>query len=185
MINKKIFLSLLVATISVLAVSTIVIAATNMNPDVAPNPTVGTMKTLNDIYHRITEGTAAPAHTLSPEQGPTTGTMHTMEEIYDAITTPLVWSAGIGSMNWDAAKAYCENPANGYTRLPTIGELLSALSGQFLVGTGSGFASDLPYWSSSLGLYDDAYAAIYNGGTGVIGHNIFNWTEENFFRCVR
>ncbi|MCX6717731.1 MAG: hypothetical protein NTU76_03600, partial [Candidatus Taylorbacteria bacterium] len=49
-------------------------------------------------------------------------------------TPALEWSSDRGVMTWDAAVAYCANPVNDYTRLPKLGELLNALSQQFIEG---------------------------------------------------
>ena len=70
-----------------LTISTIVIAAVTLTPPGAPNPAVGTMKTLEDIYQRVIVGTSAVDHNLNPALGPTTGTMHTLTDIYNAIPT--------------------------------------------------------------------------------------------------
>ena len=84
---KKLLFSTLIAIASVLTVSTIVIAAVSLVTPGAPNPAVGTMKTLEDIYQRVIAGTSATDHTLNPALGPTTGTMHTLTDIYNAIPT--------------------------------------------------------------------------------------------------
>lgn len=81
---RKIFLSSLLVCISVLAVVAVVKAASDLIPPGAPNPAVGTMKTLEDIYQRLVAGTVAGSHTLSPSAGPA-GTMHTLTDIYSAI----------------------------------------------------------------------------------------------------
>ncbi len=43
-----------------------------------------TMKTLADIYNKITQGVTAGTHSLYPTTAPES-TMHTLQEIYDAI----------------------------------------------------------------------------------------------------
>lgn len=98
--TKKILFSSLIAIAFVLAVSTIVIAAVTMTPDAAPNPAVGTMKTLEDIYQRIVAGTEAVAHTLNPASGPA-GTMHTLLDIYNAIPTndKVLYGTNAGTAN--------------------------------------------------------------------------------------
>ncbi|MDD4804994.1 MAG: hypothetical protein PHN69_07705, partial [Candidatus Pacebacteria bacterium] len=98
----------------------------------------------------------------------------------------LEWSAGLGSMTWDNAVAYCANPANGYTRLPKIGELLNALTQQF-VGGGTegpgGFAGVVTYWSGTE--FGSGFVWYGVGGNGSInGSNAFK-SNEYSVRCVR
>jgi hypothetical protein len=237
-INKVLSTSL-IAIVSVLAISTIVIAATDLIAPSAPNPSVGTMKTLEDIYQRIIAGTEAIGHTLNPSAGPA-GTMHTLTDIYNAVptndkvlygtnggtannpagategrtlatadkiisdsfafstdgtiingtgstgATELEWSADLGAMTWTAAVAYCANPANGYTRLPKLGELFNALSQQFFEGGTEGpggFVEYTGYWSGSE--YDSDY--VYFGGYSGGGWNFYYdlKSNESSVRCVR
>jgi len=86
---------------------------------------------------------------------------------------PLTWSADLGSMTWDAAKATCAalTPAS---RLPTVGELMAGFNG-------GGFQQMTYYWSSSE--YDSTNAWI---ATSEI--ELFTWPADKTLpltvRCV-
>ena len=238
---KNIFSISLTVLLATLIVGAVVLATGGaLTPGAAP--TTGTMKTLQDIYTRLTVGTEASEHTLSPAGAPGV-TMATLEEIYSAIPTndkvlkgtnagtandtttfasghviapaaqiidgysafgadglvidgtgsagapALEWSADLGSMTWDAAVAYCANPANGYTRLPTMKELIGALVGQYidLPTTDSGFSGVTYYWSgieyaSNPG---SAWYADYDSMDGFVYNGLESKRFENSVRCVR
>lgn len=78
-------LSIILKSIGAVSISSVLVAgivwAGSLNPSSAP---VVTMKTLQNIYLRLTAGTAASDHTLSPLLDPA-GTMYTLDEIYTAI----------------------------------------------------------------------------------------------------
>jgi len=114
-INKKsLILSLITVLLSVLIVVAVVNAASDLIPPGSPNPAVGTMKTLEDIYQRLVAGTAAGSHTLSPSAGPA-GTMHTLTDIYGVIpTNDQVCSgtnAGIATCGGTPALVWQDDPA--------------------------------------------------------------------------
>ena len=66
------------------------VAALAGDPDNPPGlPASTSSYTLDDIYHGLTDGTAATPSTFTePSSGPDTGTMHTLDEIYAAIGPP-------------------------------------------------------------------------------------------------
>ncbi|MDD4805092.1 MAG: DUF1566 domain-containing protein, partial [Candidatus Pacebacteria bacterium] len=120
------------------------------------------------------------------EDGYAYGPNGSLEGSAPAGAAPLEWSAGLGSMTWDNAVAYCANPANGYTRLPKIGELLNALSQQFAeVGTEGpgGFAEDASYWSDTE--YVSGSAWYGNFAYGNFNSSNDNKSSELSVRCVR
>ena len=65
--------------------SAVVVLAGNLEPSEGPTGSGSQMYTLDQIYNRINNGTAATKNTTfaEPSNGPTTGTMHTLDEIYD------------------------------------------------------------------------------------------------------
>ncbi|MEI8124037.1 MAG: hypothetical protein WCG60_02610, partial [bacterium] len=171
-----------------------------------------TMYTLSDIYNKLNLNTYTPsAHTVSTTSLPTSGTFNTLTEIWNSIPTisastiatgttimgiagtngspALEWSGTIGAMTWDDAKAYCELPANGYTRLPTMKELIGALAGQYtdLPTTDSGFSADTNYWSGieTAGNPYSAWIANYYSMDGYVNDGNDGKSYEESFRCVR
>ncbi len=130
-INKKsLFLSSIIVLMSLLVAFVIVKAATTLNPPGAPNPSLGTMYTLEDVYQKLLVGTSAGTHTLAPASSPA-GTMHTLTDIYNEIPAnsqvcsgtnggtatcggapALVWQTDPGlSLCWDAQDDTTDNGA--------------------------------------------------------------------------
>jgi hypothetical protein len=105
-------------------------------------------------------------------------------------TQPLEWSNTAGPMNWTKADAYCKNPANGYTRLPKLEELLKAFSEQLLEGgmkgTGRFVGEDTEihsYWS--LMELDENSAFNVGIDFGEVGYRNDYKKLEYLVRCVR
>jgi hypothetical protein len=99
---------------------------------------------------------------------------------------PLEWSSKFGPMNWTKAKAFCEDPVNGYTRLPTDKELLHGLKGQFVEvpATASGFLVFTTYWATEYPYSsDNAYCGSYAYGEASIAQDHKYNTKS--VRCVR
>jgi hypothetical protein len=105
----------------------------------------------------------------------------------------LDWSPALQEMSWTKAKAFCENPINGYTRLPTVAELNDAITDQFLpdrISVGpKGFIQSEAYWAWS-------YLPSDNGdGCEFVGYNDYGYvvtssefcgdSVSNPVRCVR
>jgi len=92
--------SIIAVSISVFIVLALTKAAENLLPPAAPNPAVGTMKTLEDIYQKLVSGTEADAHTLNPDASPA-GTMYTLEDIYSKIPTndKILYGTNAGTAN--------------------------------------------------------------------------------------
>lgn len=170
-------------------------------------PPTPSLKTLNDIYVRLTTNEAAGAHTLTPSVAAslTGSAMPDLDEIYNAIPTidptkvlqgttylgiagtaaaPLVWGDDdSNTYTWDQAVAHCAAKTDGgYTwRLPTISELLKGISDQFILGSGSGFGNDTYYWSGTEG--NSGYAW-YTGFIGTISIDVDIKTDQVPVRCV-
>jgi hypothetical protein len=80
--KKIIFISTFILLLSLTTVLTIY--AGSLEPTSPPDSTFS--YTLEDIYNRLNDGTAAtPGAFREPESGPGTGTMHTLDEIYELI----------------------------------------------------------------------------------------------------
>ena len=112
----------------------------------------------------------------------------------------LQWSPSFGLKNWYAAKAFCEDPINGYTRLPTIDELGVALTNQFinLGNNPGGFLEynnsllETQYHSGTEASSDSVYSGNYGYYEGYYGHsatvvttNIDSKSSWYNTRCVR
>ena len=71
--------------------SAAVVLAGSLEPSGGPTEAGSQMYTLDQIYHRINNGTAATKMTTftEPSSGPTAGTMHTLDEIYDLVGCAL------------------------------------------------------------------------------------------------
>ena len=169
------------------------------------SPTTGTFNTLSEIYTALNDldytasdiatGTSImgivgnitiPAEAdvrLSTTYGPN----NTLTGEMSAGAAPLEWSGIVGTMTWDAAVAYCANPANGYTRLPTMKELLGGLAGQFidLPTTNSGFAEGTSYWSDTEIAGNPVYAWYGYIEFGYVYNLYDNKSHEHSVRCVR
>lgn len=78
---------ILVAVVLVSLLAVAVVYAGSLEPTGAPTASSGQMYTLEQIYGRISDGTAATKMTTftEPTSGPTAGTMHTLDEIYDLV----------------------------------------------------------------------------------------------------
>jgi hypothetical protein len=63
------------------------LSAGSVNSPAGPTEPGGQMYTLEQIYQRINDGTAATKQTTfqEPSSGPGTGTMHTLDQIYDLV----------------------------------------------------------------------------------------------------
>lgn len=207
-INIKDFILPLISFIGILLSLMVVVflvnAAVDLDAPSAPSLETGTMKTLENIYQRIVAGTSAGLHNIYPSASPA-GTMHTLDDIYNAIPNnnkvcsgtnsgtaicdPIEWSPLIGEYQLSDAKAYCENPDNNYTRLPTFDELTKALVQQYFEnGTGpAGFLPDIYYWSNT-----ESNASGNLTATIAIPDNTYLVTSVdydqpeslNYFRCV-
>lgn len=70
-----------------LLLSAVVVLAGVLEPSVGPTAEGSQMYTLDQIYDRINNGTAANKMTefTEPSNGPTAGTMHTLDEIYNLV----------------------------------------------------------------------------------------------------
>ena len=97
---KSLINSIIAVSISVFIVFALTKAAENLLPPAAPNPAVGTMKTLEDIYQKLVFGTEAGTHTLNPDASPA-GTMHTLDDIYSKIPTndKVLYGTNAGTAN--------------------------------------------------------------------------------------
>lgn len=140
----------------------------------------GTMYTLSDIWTSLnnlnlpTQDKVQSGYQYGPNNS-ITGTL-------SSGTSVLEWSTSQGSMTWDAAVAYCASIGG---ELPTIEELLAALTAQFtdLSPFMSGFAEYTYYWSSTENGSDYAYVGdgeggyVYNGNGGK--------SDGASVRCVR
>jgi|GEM_PF-2461703 len=143
---KKDTILKLIATVlvsSALAVG-FVLAGT-LNPTGAP---AASLKTLEDIYLRLTDGTAAPAHNLYPAQA-AAGTMYTLDQIYSAVPAG---SAILNSVNPTFGTA---NTPPGSGVAATNGEVLSdyyAFKADGTTLTGSATAASAPLtWHADTG----------------------------------
>jgi len=103
-------------------------------------------------------------------------------------TSVLEWSADSGSGDWDTAGTYCDDlTEGGYEdwRLPTMSELLSSLSDQFIISppTQTGFQDGTLYWSSSE--HDSAIAWLAYNDFGIVSssYDLKNYQGYSF-RCV-
>ena len=193
----------------------IILGGTILAGSLIPTGPVGTptMYTLSDIYNKLNLNTYTPsAHTVSTTSLPTSGTFNTLTEIWNSIPTisastiatgttimgiagtngspALEWSSDQEAMTWDAAVAYCANPANGYTRLPTMKELIGALAGQYTdlsTTTDSGFSFDTNYWSGIeyASNPDFAWYAYCYSMDGYVNNLDDTKGTEYSFRCVR
>jgi hypothetical protein len=169
-----------------------------------------TMVTLEDLYQKTQDFTySTSSHNISTESTPS-ATMHTLSDIWTGLTNfilppvdkvedgyaygpngslegtlsagapVLEWSADLGAMTWASSTEACTTWGG---RLPTISELLAALSDQFLLGSGSGFAEFTLYWSST----ENGSGVAYNGNC-VFG-NVYlssgNKNNVDSVRCVR
>ena len=97
----------------------------------------------------------------------------------------LQWSGDLNvNMDWYSAKAFCENTQNDYSRLPTLEELNTALSNQFISGGSNpgGFSNQF-YWSDTYNT-DEAFFAVYDT---IIRNSSAGKFITSFlkFRCVR
>ena len=77
----------LIAVVLVSLIAVAVVYAGSLEPTGAPTSSSGQMYTLDQIYGRISDGTAATKMTTftEPSSGPTAGTMHTLDELYDLV----------------------------------------------------------------------------------------------------
>jgi len=170
-------------------------------------PPTPSLKTLNDIYVRLTTNEAAGTHTLTPSVAAslTENAMPDLVEIYNAIPTidptkvlqgttylgvagtaaaPIVWGDDDNNTyTWDQAVAYCAAKTDGgYTwRLPTISELLKGISDQFILSSGSGFRVYAFYWSSNE---FDASSAWYAYWDDDVYGDFVDKPMQNPVRCV-
>jgi hypothetical protein len=73
--------------VGVLVSSAVVVLAGNLDPPSGPTDAASQMVTLDQIYDRLDDGTAATKMTSfsEPANGPGTETMHSLDEIYDLI----------------------------------------------------------------------------------------------------
>lgn len=195
----------IITTILILGGVAIAGSLTPTGSDISP-----TMVTLEDLYQKTQDFTySTSSHNISTESTPS-ATMHTLSDIWTGLTNfilppvdkvedgyaygpnaslegelsasaaVLEWSADRGSMNWDAAVANCTTWGG---RLPKIGELLNALSQQFIEGgTEDGFVGSGIYWSGTEYDIDNAYFGVYVGGIYI---NYGSKSFETSVRCVR
>lgn len=140
----------------------------------------GTMHTLSDIWTGLTDFILPPESKV--EDGYAYGPNGSLEGSAPAGTPTLEWSADQGSMTWDAAETYCQGIGGG---LPTIDELIAALTAQFVNSSPfmSGFAEGTYYWSGTENVSDSAWFGYSEFG------DIFNSygykSSEYSVRCVR
>jgi prepilin-type N-terminal cleavage/methylation domain-containing protein len=101
----------------------------------------------------------------------------------------LQWSVDLGLMSWYSAKDFCENPANGYTKLPTKEELHAALTDQFINGGNNpgGFTYREFYWSSTETNQDVVNVAACTLPNTVISNYVNDKIDDYIVRarCVR
>lgn len=172
---NKVALLFMAILLPSLLVFTLINAASSLNPLGSP---AATMKTLEDIYVRLTTGALAGSHTLNPIAGPA-GTMHTLNDIYNAIP-PGEWSTGSND-TWYGAEIYCSNWGG---RLPTINELAGNISQQFTTGEVTRFSQNTTYWSSSDN-GASAYALAHDGNTTLYYYGLDKVSTEIRYFCIR
>ena len=164
-----------------------------------PNPD-GTMRTLKEIYEKIPSILTLSSSTVDVPYGIyATTTLDTIDTDLTALkiatgteifgiqgtyTGPtLEWSSDQGSKTWSAAGTAC---ATWGGRLPKLGEILNALSQQFVEGGTygpGGFAGDTIYWSSTE--VDSDFAWYGYNGSGYILNYVDSKDFEYSVRCVR
>ncbi len=170
-------------------------------------PATSNFVTLSDVYNKLLDNEySTSTHSVATTTDPT-DTMSTLLDIWNAIPTidagtiatgttimgvrgtlsagspALEWSAYLESMTWDNAVTACTTWGG---RLPTIGELLNAISQQFLQGGTEGpggFAEFTSYWSGTE--YDSDNAWLGGIGYGFISSSYNVKSDEFSVRCVR
>lgn len=140
------------------------------------------MKTLQDIYTRLTVGTSASEHTLSPAGAPGV-TMATLDEIYSAIPTNdkvlKGTNAGTANDTTTFASGHVIAPAaqiiDGYSAFGTDGLVIN--------GTGSAGSPALE-WSADdpTGYVDWATAGAYCTGLGGGYRLPYMWELAQYFQ---
>jgi len=158
----------------------VIVLAGSLNPSGVP---VSSFKTLEDIYVRITEGTAAGVHNIYPS-GPTAASMHTLDQIYFALPTndKILYGTNSGTAN---------TPPGSGTEA-TAAEVITgyyAFDGDGAVVAGSATAAPATLtWQTGEGsalCYDGSYPESCTLGNGLFdpnGEGGFGlWSQETLY----
>jgi len=159
------------------------ILAGNLNPSGAP---AASLKTLEDIYVRLTAGTAASAHNIYPS-GATAASMHTLDQIYDAI--PSASSVLNSVLSWGTAntppgsgdEATANQVISGYYAFKADGTTLTGSATASLVWQ-TGSASEGLCWTFTSGgsCYPGNGVLLPYGGTWLGEWTNLTWTGPTY-----
>jgi Protein of unknown function (DUF1566) len=151
------------------------------SPFTTPGSVSATFYTLTEIYNLLTAenanlvaGKIATGTTIFG----VTGTLATS-------TPELEWSTNQGYLTWNDAVAACAGTVDGSTgwRLPTISELLVAISDDWIINnSGSRFADGTDYWSATEYDGSNAWNAYWYG---YVNGNYDGKTSQYSVLCVR
>jgi len=168
-----------------------IVFAGSLSPEVGVTTNTPNFITLEDLYQKVQLFTySTSSHEVSTSSTPL-NSMHTLQEIWDSLTAnpitsdiiisghtifgvigtgieaaPIFWSENFGLKTWGNATSTCASAGGS---LPRIGELIKALSNQFLdggSGVPGGFEAGEGYWSGTA--VDDDFAYWADNNVGVI-----------------
>ena len=209
---NKSFKNITLYVVGTLCTLAVIVVAGTLSPTVSTDTT--SMVTLQDLWNKtqdFTYSTSSSPRYISTSSSPL-ASFKSLQDVWDSLTENPITSniiltgntvlgvegsasAGITwltteatTMNWAAASSTCVAKGNG-ARLPTIGELLKALAGQFYEDppTNSDFTDSEYYWSGTEYTQMDQTDSAWDGGLG--GGTVRNYYAfkhaEYLVRCVR